>query len=465
MSDLFRSLTSATRAMDAQRFGLDVTGHNIANVNTPGYTRRVADFAAAPPEHQWSAGRGVDVVGIHAQRDRLIDRRLEQEITAEAREGAIASSLGVVEARLGASGRSIDARLTDFFNSFARLADDPLSAVARQEVLLQANALTAAFRSTAEGFAEARRSADLRIVGAVDEINELARGIAAINDSIAALGSGRPEGALHHLRDQRSVLVRQLTELADVGILEREDGLIDISLAGGRALVVGDNTYAVSTAPTGPNGLSVISLNGADVTGDITGGEIGGLLVVRDVHLPTYQQRLDEQAFALAGAVNTVHAAGFDPAGNTGQDFFAFSAPPVGVAGAAAALTVDAVVAADGNRIAAAGINVAADNQAARALSAVRDTRVLDGGRATLTDSWSQLVYRIGRDVQAASHEQGIRREVVNSVETLRDQVSGVSLDEEATQLMKFQRAYEANARFFRVIDQTLDLLFATLVR
>ncbi len=94
MSSLFSSLTSAARALDAQRFGLDVTGQNIANVNTPGYTRRVIDMAAVPPESNRTAGRGVDVVAVRSARDLLIERRLQQEVPAERREGALADVLG-----------------------------------------------------------------------------------------------------------------------------------------------------------------------------------------------------------------------------------------------------------------------------------------------------------------------------------------------------------------------------------
>jgi flagellar hook-associated protein 1 FlgK len=90
---------------------------------------------------------------------------------------------------------------------------------------------------------------------------------------------------------------------------------------------------------------------------------------------------------------------------------------------------------------------------------------VLDGGTATLSEGWGRLVYRVGRDVQSSRQESAMRQEVVSQVATLRDQVSGVSLDEEAMQMMKFQRAYEANARFFRVIDQTLDVLLNTVAR
>jgi flagellar hook-associated protein 1 FlgK len=134
-------------------------------------------------------------------------------------------------------------------------------------------------------------------------------------------------------------------------------------------------------------------------------------------------------------------------------------------AGAAAAITVDAAVAADTSLIAAAGAGgPVGDNTTARDIAFLRHTRVF-GGTTTLVDAWGQLVYRAGRDAQVAKDEQRSRLDIVNQVEQLRDQVSGISLDEEAMQLMRFQRAYEANARFFRAVDMTIDTLMQALAR
>jgi flagellar hook-associated protein 1 len=461
VSDLFDSLKMATRSLEAQRLALGVTGHNIANVNTPGYTRRVVDMAAIPPDTAFSAGRGVVVAGIRAERDRLIAARLDREVTAEQREAAIADALRVVETALGPAGQSIDRRLSEFFSGFARLAESPASAVARQEVVLQGVALAAAFRDTAGRLTQSRLDANRQIIPVVSEVNELAARIATLNSAIATATSN----AALHLQDEQAVAVRQLAALVDINVLHRTDGGVDIDVADGQPLVVAHHVYGMTAVASGADGMLSLSINGADLTADITGGRLGGLLQVRDQHLPDYLQRLDAQAYALADAVNTLHAAGYDLNGNTNQAFFVFSTPPAGTTGAARALGVDATLTADPSRVAAAGVPLATDNTQARALAELEHARVLDGGTATLSDGWSQLVYRVGRDVQSARSERVLRQEVVRQFENLRDQVSGVSLDEEAMHLMKFQRAYEANARFFRVIDQTLETLLNTFAR
>lgn len=462
MADLFSSLTTAARSLEAQRFALDATGQNIANASTPGYTRRVVDFAAVPPYTAASAGSGVEVTGIRSQRDLLIERRLELETTAAQREAALADSLGVVELALGTPGSSIDGELTEFFDSFARLADSPTSPVARQEVAQQGANLAGAIRETAGELAQARRDANERLGAALDEINALAERIAALNDSIGVAGA---DTAGLHMADEQAQLVRELSGLIDIRVLRRPQGGVDIDVADGRALVVGSNQYSLVGSASGPDGMLQVSINGTDITQEITGGRTGGLLIARDQHIPEYMASLDEQAFAVAETVNAIHAAGYDLDGNTGQDFFAFSFAITGSAGAARALIVDPAITANPSRIAAAGAALPGDNQVARALSDARDARVLDGGTATLSEAWGGFVYRVGRDVKSARQESAMRAEVVLQVETLRDQVSGVSLDEEAMHLMKYQRAYEANARFFRVIDQTLELLMSTVAR
>lgn len=458
MSDLFSSLTSATRALEAQRFGLEVTGQNIANVNTPGYSRRVADFSAVPPDSTRSAGRGVDVVGVRAVRDRLLERRLQQEMPAEQREAAIAEALSIVETTLGSPGKSIDARLTALFDSFAALAEAPTSAVARQEVVVQGQALTAAFRDMADRFDLSQRDTDNKLRSALEEVNSLTGRIAALN---ATMGSSSGSSLLH-LQDEQAGLVRQLSELVDISVLPGTAGGVDITFGNGRPLVIGDEDFSITAESAPPSGFAQLMAGGVDATREITGGRIGGLLHVRDVQMPDYHSRLDTLAYDVVQQVNTLHRAGYDQTGTQNRDFFT---PHATSAGAARTIGMDAALVADHGRIAAAGINATGDNGTAKALAGLRDTRVLNGGTATLADSWTQLVYRVGRDTKAANDEQRSRQEIVRQVDALRDQVSGISLDEEAMNLLKFQRAYEANARFFSVVDRTLEMMLQTLAR
>ncbi len=444
MSGLMTSLSMAARAMDAQRAGLAVTGDNIANLNTDGYVRRLIEFEEARPA-------GVDVAGIRAIRDRLLDRRLRQEMPLEAREGAIGDSLSIVEASLGEAGASLDARLTAFFDSFSALSQDATSTVARDGVVMEGRLLARSFNDLSARLGDARRAADANVRSTLDQINALAARVASLNQAIGG-ANGADTAAL---LDEQGLALDQLAQLAGITVLQRTDGGVDVSLGQGRAIVMGANVYALNAANAPVTGMAQVELGGVDITAEIRTGTLSGLIDARDVNIPGYQASLDALAFSVAQEVNTAHQAGIDLLGGTGNNFFAAIGAP---GGAAAAMALDAGVAADPSLIAASASGAAGDNTVARTIAGLRDARVI-GGNATFADSWSQLVYRVGTDAQTAMAQQKSRHEVVEQVTRLRDQVSGVSLDEEAASMLRFQRAYEANARYFSTVDSVLATL------
>ncbi len=229
-----------------------------------------------------------------------------------------------------------------------------------------------------------------------------------------------------------------------------------MTVGSGRALVIGDKAYALGIGTTGVTGLATITSDGVDITREFTGGKVAGYLDVRDTLIPGYRTQLDQLAYDVATQVNTRHQAGYDLNGGTGNAFFA---PPGAVAGAARTIALAAGVAGDSSLVAASQTGTAGDNRIADALARLRDSPVASGGSSTFAQAWSQLVYRVGNDSATAQSDQTSRDSIVKAVERLRDSISGVSLDEEAAAMIKYQRAYEANAKFFTVIVETLDTL------
>jgi flagellar hook-associated protein 1 FlgK len=291
---LFTSLSMAARAMDAQRAGLAVTGDNLANLNTDGYVRRRIEFEEARPA-------GVDVRGIRAIRDRLLEARVRQETPLAEREGAIADSLSVVEASLGDAGASLDAQLSAFFDAFAALTQDAASTVARDGVVLQGRLLSRSFNDISARLADARRGADASLRDGIDQVNRLAGQVAALNQAINAANGGSTES----LRDEQMLALDQLSKLADITVLSRSDGGVDVSLGQGRAIVMGANAYALDAAAAPPHGFARIEMDGIDITGEIRKGQLSGWVDVRDTMIPDYQSRLDTLAFTVAQQVNT----------------------------------------------------------------------------------------------------------------------------------------------------------------
>jgi flagellar hook-associated protein 1 len=453
MPDLFASLTTAARALQAQQVGLDTVGQNIANVNTAGYARKQVDLASVAPSTPLSAGGGVDVVGIRSIRDQMLESRLRLEQPAEGREAALADTLSVVQTALGSAGSSIDASLTAFFNAWSDLSQDPTSSTARQAVLVQAQALSQSFNDMSGRLEDARSQADSGVRSTVDDINQLTTRIAALNDSIARSGGTGPMSA--SLQDQQNEAVKTLSTLVDVGVIPNQTGGVDVSFANGRPLVIGVNAYAIDLGKNA-EGLATLSSGGVDVTSEISGGRVAGLLEARDVSIPGYLGQLDTIASTLVQQVNALHVGGHDLDGAPGGNVFV---PVATSAGAAAAMTVDPTLAANPRLIAAASSTAAGDNGNARAIAALQDARLFGGGTGTFNDAWADLTYSVGQDAANAAADQKSRQEIVTQVESLRDAVSGVSLDEEAMLMMKFQRAYEANARYFATIDSAITTL------
>ncbi len=456
MAGLLGMLTGVTRALDAQRFGIDVAGQNIANVNTAGYTKRVAELASVPSSDKWSAGGGVEIVGARSMRDRLIDRRVREESSAQQRERAISQQMSVVETAVGTAGASLDAALDDFFDAFATLAETPTSASARQEVILQGEALTKAFGDIATRFSDARRDADLQVRSTVEQVNVLAERIASLNAKLAGTVASTPEGA--HLRDEVNRALEALAGLVGINAVERENGGFDVDFASGRPLVIGERSYAL-TLDEDPEGMARVVAGGLDVTGVVRSGQLGGLLHVRDGLIPDYMSGLDLVASDLVREVNALHESGFDAGGQPGLPFFQ---PLPAVARAAGSMVMNPALTASGGSalVAASGMpGVAGENSVARALAALRDRPVTNGGSSSASEAWGQIVYKVGRDAAAASSSEATQSEVLRQLQNLQDGVSGVSLDEEAADLIRFQRGYEANAKFFTTVDELLDTL------
>jgi flagellar hook-associated protein 1 FlgK len=449
MSGLFQSLSTAAASLTAHRIGLDVTGQNIANVNTPGYSRRMVLLAERPPTEALSAGRGVEVLGIQALRDMLVEGRLRREQQGVSADQAMVDTLSTIDSAIGLPGASLDARLTAFFDAFADLTTSVQSPVLRDRIVQQGDELARAFHDTAATLALARSDADQSIRVAVAEVNDLAATVASLN---ARIVDGGPD--VESLRDQQNVALGKLAGLIDISVLQNPEGTVGVTVGAGAALVIGTTAYDVDVTPTG---AAALQLNGVDITPAISSGRIGGLLHARDALVPAYQARLDQLAFDLTAAVNAVHTAGFDATGAPAGDFFA---PLTVVAGAAALFGVDPAVAADSGTIAASSTGATGDNQTARAIAALRDAP-LAPGRGSAFDEWGALTQTIGADLVVIRDDGATREGVLRQVQRLRDQASGVSMDEEAANLMKFQRAYEANARYFTTIVDTLDALMA----
>lgn len=447
MAGLFGSLSSAAASLEAQRRGLEIAGQNIANVNTVGYSRRVMVLQERPPSVEGEAGRGVEVSQIHAVRDLFLEARLRLEQEQLSRDSVLADALSVLEAQLGALGESLDGEVSAFLNAFAALTEDPAAMTLRDAAVRESERLSSAFRSMADRFSQTRQDADAGVRSTVAEINRYAQDIAALN---ARIGDARGLDA-DALIDRRQVALRELSGLVN-GTTTETDGVLTLTLTSGQILISGAYVSELTVADEPGTGLARISSGAVDITDRLDRGRLGGWIQVRDTHMPVYQSLLDEMAYGVMSSVNALHESGIDADGVAGTALF--DLPPA-QAGAAATMAVSAAIQADARKVVAGTPGVA--NAVARDIAGLRDAAVV--GDATVTEAWGQLVYRVGAESAAATRVHDGRRQVIDQLQQLRDAQSGVSLDEEAASLMKYQRAYEANARYFTMVNDILDVL------
>jgi len=283
----------------------------------------------------------------------------------------------------------------------------------------------------------------------VDQINRLTTQIAALNGQVAQMqGLGQDPGST---QDQRDELIRQLSTLVNVSVTQTEHGLT-LTTANGVPLVVASQSFALHTGNSGSPVEDVFSAQGQDITSQIKGGQLGGTLQIRDQVIPQLLTQLNTLASEFATSFNTQHRAGLDELGNAGQNFFTPLASPTNAA------ANFSVAISDPSLIAASSDGSAGSNGNLAPLIAIRDQQLPSG--ASPMDSYSNLVLQVGNFGANAQAEVNASNLSVQHITDQRSAVSGVSLDEETTNMIRYQRAYEAGAR----VVTTVDSMFSTLM-
>ncbi|MEJ5358157.1 MAG: flagellar hook-associated protein FlgK [Desulfobacterales bacterium] len=463
MTHLFGVLSTGTSALLTQQRAINVTGNNIANVNTPGYSRQRIVLETATPVGTAAGLMSFGVVsrGIERFYDRFLGVQIQAEASRSGRWEAEQAALERTEAQLDENGGwGIAAALSGFFGSWQDLVLRPGGEVERTVAVAAAERLAETVRSRYAELERMRRDLDRDLESAVEQVNRLALQVSELNGRIARAELGGDTA--NDYRDRREQVLKELAGLIDIQTSEAADGQVSVSTSGGRPLVESGNTWTLRVAP-GDDGHARIfwpDLDGAlaDITASVGGGRLGGLLAVRDGRLVAYQERIDEIARGLLTEANAVHAAGFGLEGTTGTDLFAGSG--------AADLRLNPEVAENPGRLAAsataAGVPGNADN-ALRMLS-LRETPILRGGTATFEEAAQGLVSLVGFDVQQARAQAEHTSDMLGFLENHRESVSGVSLDEEMVNLIRYQAAYQAAAKLVSLADEMLDSLM-TMVR
>jgi flagellar hook-associated protein 1 FlgK len=487
MPGLSNSLFIGLSGLQAQQSALSVVGHNIANVNTPGYSRQVANLTSnqALVEGQVYFGTGVSLNTVQSMRDKFLDLQIYRETAKQTGASDRYSDVNAVSTTLGdTSSTGIAAQVQSFFQGFQDLAAQPESSALRTNALAQAQTMITGLQSQYSMLDDQRSSANQAVGSLVTQVNTLTDQIAQLNQQIT---SQTGQSTNNDAMDQRKALTTQLAGLIGINVYEGSKGEYEITLDTGAAVLVsGNSSFKLQTAPGGAaldNYSSVQSMMGGsvvDVTSSIKDGELGAKLDARDNILVGFQRQLDQLAAGISGKVNQLHRTGFAADGTTtGNDFFQGSVAngadglPTTVSsanfykGMVKSLSVNAALVTNPSLIAAAGVaGATGDNANANAIANLQTaTATVDtngdgiGDSGPYSDVVGNLVSDVGNKTQAYQSQNTTQQNLVSALQTQSDSVSGVDLNEEAANMMDLQRGYQAAARFISVINQLTDQL------
>lgn len=447
MSNLLATMSLATGALAAEQGALSETANNIANVNTPGYSRKEPQFSENPPVvlGPLTFGTGVSLENTAAVRDPILQLRIQQQTGQQGQLNALLTGLQQVQAQFSNQGSDIESQLEALFASITQLSTAPSSLSLRQGVLTAASNLASTFNNTANNLLTQQSNLGLSVTQAVAQVNTLTSQIASVNGQIASLENLHQDASA--FLDQRDQLINQLSGLIDISQIPTESG-ITLTTSNGTALVSGNQSFSLNTQADA-SGLQHIFAQGKDITGEINSGQLGGLLAVRDQKIPSTLSSLDSLAVGLANAFNAANTSGYDLNGNVGGNLFA--PPPASGTGAAASM---AVAITDPVLLAASSDGSAGSNGNLTNFSAIHDQGLING--QTPSDFYSSLIFGIGDDVSNNSANLQASQLVLQQLQDQRGSISGVSLDQEAANMVQYQRAYEAAARVVDTVNQML---------
>jgi flagellar hook-associated protein 1 len=460
MTSAFFGLNTALRALNAAQTQLDTAAHNTANASTPGYSRQRVTIVASEPFSYPSfnrtglpgqIGSGVSVAAIERARDGFIDIQIRTQTESSGYWDAKRDELSKVETIFPEpSDSGLGTVLSRFWSAWQDVAATPTSTAARAALTEQASSLAARMNSDAGQLATLAQGIDAEVSSQVAEVNDIARQLAGLNEQIQRVVVSGDNA--NDLADQRDLLLDRLSRILPSTVQPQSDGTVTV-LVGGTDLVNHGMARPITAAINAGSHVEPRWSDGTKVA--LGSGQMAGLVEIRDTTLVSYRSSLDALAKGIADAVNVLHQGGTDATGAAGLAFFTYTA-----GNAAGSLAVNTAIVADPRLLAvASGPNQPGDGSVAASIAELRTALLFGTGTQNASDVYAGLVSRIGSDTRQGIEMAANQALVVGHLERRRESVSGVSLDEEATDMIRFQHAYQAAARVITAVDEMLDLL------
>jgi flagellar hook-associated protein 1 FlgK len=461
MSNLLATLVSSSRALGVYDRVLDVTQNNVANASTPGYARQSVALEALPFNDSGGTLGGVWVADVESARNEYSEASVRQRTTDLGHTSQSVASLTSLESVIQAVSTSgLAGALDQFYQSASNWSVSVNDPTARQQVLDRAVDLAAAFRQTSAAVSQTATNAEKQTQTAVDHINTIAAQLQHFNKE-ARTGSSKDPGVDAGVHSA----LEELAHYVDFTAMHQEDGSVTVLIGGQTALVVGANRYELDYSRTGnSNGSSnvvISSADGRDITSTITSGSLGALLDYRNRVLggitgsDGQPGSLNQLAQSVADRVNTIFSSGQVSGGAApvwGTPIFTYDASETNYA---VSMQVTAGFQASDLAAIDPGPPFVSNGIPLRMANLANPTDPADRiGTLSFSEYFGEIGAGVGRALSDANSDVEVQQNLVAQAKQLREQTSGVSLDEEATILMQFQRAYQAMSRLIKVLDE-----------
>ncbi|MEK2689860.1 flagellar hook-associated protein FlgK [Bdellovibrio sp. GT3] len=460
MSKISAMMDTGKRSLMNSQTALQTVGHNIANKSTEGFSRQRVELLSNVPigEGGLQIGMGARAGVVTRVNNPWLEKQIQKEGMSMGYEDSRADALSRVEQVYNEqNNKGLNQYVTDFFNGFRELSNNPESLASRTMVREASVGMVKDFARVTSQLRGVQEDLDAQIKTTVGEINEITKEIADLNEKIQTVEVSKIPA--NDERDRRDLLLKKLGDKIDITWAEGKDGMVSVTSGRTAILVSGTSSSELRARQTDTRDRMEVFYHGtgtpANVTEQISGGRIGGALNVRDQVIEELIGHVDQLAYTLTTEVNKAHIEGFDRHGKNGVLFFE---QPNGVKGAATNMALNKTIFNDVSKIAAASRpDAAGDNTIANVISALQYKQVMDGDTATMDDYYNTQVGQVGAMVQRAIKSQESQKNVMSQLTNIRESISGVSLDEETTKMIEFQKTYDASARLIKTADEMFD--------
>ena len=450
--------------LSVYRVATEVTCENIANVNTPGYSRQRVVLETAPPTtaNGFPLGTGVKITAVERYYDGLLQQQLVNAQTTQGFDTTKSNVLQQIEPAFNEiANDGIGAAISKFFGSWQDLSINPSGTAERQSVLTNAQILSDNFQSISRTLNDTISMQNSTLDPMISSINATLKDIAQLNGQIQT--TELVAGNANETRDRRDQLVRDLSQKIGITFKENSNGTTDITFAdSGAALVTGSTAGAFSLDKiTDPANFAVqLTPAGAlppPVAVNPVSGQLGATLALRDTLIPAYRTQVDNLATTITTQVNAQHLAGFDLNGNPGIALFDPAATDAATFRLNPAIISTTQVAASSSAV------LAGDNRNALLMTGLQSQKLMSGGTLTLNGYYDGLVSGVGLDVSSSKRTVSQDEAFSKQLTSLRESNSGVSLDEELTNLIKYQRSYQASAKLITTATEMMDIVIGMM--